>query len=64
LGRGGCGQRGGLYGGHCMAEGLGFNQIGEESGEDLARVHRVCPGISGRDDKRDPEVSDGRERGW
>jgi hypothetical protein len=46
-----------------VAEGIGFDRIGEESGEDLARVHRVCLGLFGRDDKRDLEVSDRRERG-
>jgi hypothetical protein len=33
-----------------MAEGLGFDRIGEEPGEDLALARHVRPGVSGRDD--------------
>jgi hypothetical protein len=62
LERGECGWRGGLYGGHCVAEGLGFEPNHRSLWRSRSVVRRVRSGLFGRDDKWDPEVSD-RRRG-
>jgi hypothetical protein len=52
----------GLYGGHCMAEGLGFVPDLERSPEWLRPSHRVHLEFFGRDDRQVPIIS-GEGRG-